>query len=87
MVTLTILTSAIIGFCLGIPVGYALHKVTAKTELKVEPFVIVLSAVTFVFTVSILVDIASLEYETSPLLYGIMGTIVGFFFYRPKNEK
>lgn len=48
---------------------------------------VVLYVVSIVWAVSMLVDIISPTYETSPLVHGLMGAIVGFF-YRPKiNEK
>lgn len=42
----------------------------------------VLIVVTIVWAISMLIDIISPQYETSPLVHGLMGAIVGFF-YRP----
>lgn len=48
---------------------------------------VVLLTVTLVWAISMLVDIVSPNYETSPLVHGLMGAIVGYF-YKPKlNEK
>ena len=46
---------------------------------------VVLIVVTLVWAVSMLIDIMSTQYETSPLVHGLMGAIVGFF-YRPQNK-
>lgn len=48
----------------------------------------VLVVVTIIWATSVLIDIASPTYETSPLVHGLMGGIVGFFFRPYKdNEK
>ena len=48
---------------------------------------IVLLAVTTVWTVSVLVDLLTQSYQTSPLIHGLMGAIVGFFYkITPKKE-
>lgn len=43
---------------------------------------IVLVVVTAIWALSMIIDIISPTYETSPLVHGLMGAIVGFF-YRP----
>lgn len=43
---------------------------------------VVLMAVTLIWALSMIVDITSTTYETSPLVHGLMGAIVGFF-YKP----
>jgi hypothetical protein len=45
----------------------------------------VLTVVTTIWAISMFVDIVSSQYETSPLVHGLMGAIVGFF-YRPKGD-
>ena len=44
---------------------------------------LVLIVVTIIWALSMLIDIVSPQYETSPLVHGLMGAIVGFF-YRPR---
>lgn len=46
---------------------------------------LVLIIVTSVWFLSMIIDIMSPEYETSPYVHGLMGAIVGFF-YRKQNE-
>ncbi len=46
----------------------------------------VLIIVSLVWMASVLVDIVSPAYETSPLLHGLMGAIVGFFYKPVKKE-
>lgn len=55
---------------------------------KIDPSTIVLVAVTFVYVVSVLADIASAEYQTPIAIHTIMGLVAGFFF-KPigKNDK
>jgi hypothetical protein len=43
---------------------------------------IVLVVVTLIWALSMIIDIVSTTYETSPLVHGLMGAIVGFF-YKP----
>ncbi len=45
----------------------------------------VLIMVTGIWAISMIVDILSPAYETSPLVHGLMGAIVGFF-YRPQPK-
>jgi hypothetical protein len=46
---------------------------------------LVLIIVTTIWFMSMIIDIASPTYETSPYVHGLMGAIVGFF-YRKHNE-
>ena len=46
---------------------------------------LVLVAVTIGWLVSLIYDIASPAYETSPFIHGLMGAIVGFF-YKPAKK-
>jgi hypothetical protein len=46
---------------------------------------IVLIVVTTIWALSMIIDIISPVYETSPLVHGLMGAIVGFF-YRPQTK-
>lgn len=46
---------------------------------------VVLVVVTVIWALSMVIDIISPTYETSPLVHGLMGAIVGFF-YRPQQK-
>lgn len=71
---------ALITGCSGFVLGYITRGIVDKKMKEINASAIVLSAVTFVFTISVLVDILSIDYETPLALYGLMGVIVGFFF-------
>ena len=47
---------------------------------------LVISCVVVIWSISVIVDILSINYETSFALHGLMGGIVGFFF-RPVTIK
>jgi hypothetical protein len=72
---------AIISYAFGIGTGYVGRWFFDKERTSnVSPNTFVLVAVTIIWTISMLVDIASPTYETSPFVHGLMGAIVGFFF-------
>lgn len=50
---------------------------------------IVLLIVTIIWALSMVVDIISPTYETSPMVHGLMGAIVGFFYkpFRRRDER
>lgn len=83
------LSIAIVSFMLGMALGFFLRgfAVKANIEDKLDQSFFVLSVVTFVWAVSMIVDIVSPTYETSPMVHGLMGGIVGFYFYKPKDKK
>lgn len=56
-----------------------------KKENEQKQGDIVLIVVTVIWALSMVIDIISPNYETSPLVHGLMGAIVGFF-YRPQNK-
>lgn len=68
--------SGLVGFVLG----YVTKSYLNKQNRDLDKNMIVLIAVTSIWTLSMIVDISSSTYETSPLLHGLMGVIVGFFF-------
>lgn len=81
----------LMAYVLGIFSGYALRVLLEKGSKdlkrgKVDYSSFVLVAVTTVWIVSMIVDIASTQYETSSLVHGLMGAIVGFF-YKGSQEK
>lgn len=73
----------------GFVIGYFTRGFVDKTDLtkKIDPSFIVMIAVTFVFIISVLVDIADPTYQTPLALYGLMGVIVGFFFKPIGNNR
>ncbi len=74
---------AIVSYALGFLSGYIAHQFIDKTEEK-ENSSLVLIVVTLIWATSVIVDIISPAYETSPLIHGLMGAIVGFYY---KNGK
>lgn len=82
------LVIGIVTFGAGSLFGFFLRGYTDPKIKDKSPNNLVLVAVTFVWVVSVLVDIVNVEYETPVMLHGLMGAIVGFF-YKPlqKNDK
>ena len=84
------LAIAIISYTAGIVTGFFLHRLLSKkpfnfgSDSKISYLILIVS---LVWLISVLVDITSSVYETSPFIHGIMGAIVGFFFYTPKGKK
>lgn len=73
---------AVVFFGFGNFTGYLLRGITDKHIQDKSANSLVLVAVTFVWVVSVLVDILDSNYETPMLLHTLMGAIVGFF-YKP----
>lgn len=73
-------------FTIGGVFGYILRGVRDKRGAD-DNNSIVLLVVTFVWALSMAVDIASATYETSPLVHSLMGLIVGFFYKPFKKEQ
>lgn len=87
MLPLDTIAIAIISFLLGNVSGFFISRYMTKNmnifdQNKRINFLIIV--VSIVWVISVLVDIASPQYETSPFIHGIMGAIVGFFFWKPK---
>jgi uncharacterized membrane protein len=74
-------------FFMGNISGYVLHDRLKKTlnmsENSSKNFLLVI--VTLVWSLSMIVDVFNPDYEVPIAVHGILGAIVGFFFYRPKN--
>lgn len=67
----------------GLLTGYFISRIYKPAEnQKTNDFVLIV--VTVVWALSMFIDIVSPQYETSPLVHGLMGAIVGFF-YKPKG--
>lgn len=70
---------------IGITAGYFIRGVLDKkitNENSARTFVLIV--VTIAWVVSSIADILIVDYSTNPLLHGLMGAIVGFF-YKPKD--
>ena len=81
--------SALVIFALGNVSGYFLHDTLKKTmnvsESNSKSFL--LFVVTIVWAISMLVGVVNPAYVVPLPVHAIMGAIVGFFFYRPKEGK
>ena len=68
----------------GLFTGYFISRIWKPVDDKNKGDFVLL-AVTMIWAFSMIVDIISPQYETSPLVHGLMGAIVGFF-YKPQNK-
>lgn len=84
----TILSVGIATFILGNICGFFLHDLFRKTFLMSEDASknVLLLAVTTIWVISMLVSIVNPAYQVPVAVHGLLGAIVGFFFYRPKGE-
>ena len=84
----TQLAIGIISFILGNVSGYLTHDIMKKSlnmsEESSKNFLLV--TVTLIWAISMLVDVISPTYDVPVAVHGLLGAIVGFFFYRPKNQ-
>ena len=62
----------------GLITGLFIHNIFKKKDFKNND--IVLIAVTLIWALSRIVSVINLEYQSSPLIDGLMGMIVGFFY-------
>jgi uncharacterized membrane protein len=81
---------ALVSYVLGFSSCYMLKKqVGSRTDIEskfpIKENTFVLAVVTVIWALSVLVDIVSPQYETSPFVHGLMGAIVGFF-YKPGSD-
>lgn len=75
----------LLSFVAGFITGFVFRGIKDKRG-DTDNNSIVLMIVTVIWALSMLVDIISPEYETSPLVHGLMGAIVGFF-YKPFSRQ
>ena len=76
-----------ISYLLGIGTGYAIKSAIGKNFNTSNSKLIVLLVVTTIWTVSMIVEIANPAYHTNPMVHGLMGSIVGFFYkFEPKTK-
>lgn len=85
----TNLIIGIITFILGNVTGYFLHDFFKSTLMMSENSSknLLLLSVTVVWVISMLVSIINPAYQVPVPVHGIMGAIVGFFFYRGRGEQ
>lgn len=85
----TNLAIAVLFFFFGNISGYLLHdrmqKVFNMSEENSKNFLLV--SVTLIWAASMIVDVISPVYDVPVAVHGLMGAIVGFFFYKPGNGK
>ena len=78
----------LVGFWLGNVSGYLIHDMLKRslgmTEDASKNFLLV--TVTLLWAIAMVVDIISPSYDVPIAVHGILGAIVGFFFYRPKDK-
>jgi len=84
----TQLIIGLIGFMLGNITGYLAHDIMKKSFNMNEQSSknLLLITVTLIWAISMLVDVISVSYEVPIAVHGLLGAIVGFFFYRPKTQ-
>ena len=84
MFDLTHALIAIISYSLGLLSGVIVGKTVNKSGDEGNS-TLVLIIVTIIWAMSMVVDIISPTYETSPLVHGLMGAIVGFYYKQRKS--
>lgn len=79
---------ALVSFSLGLVSGYILHDLVRKSLMMDENNSknLLLLSVTVVWVISMFVSIVNPNYQVPVPVHGIMGAIVGFFFYRGKKD-
>ena len=79
----------LLAFLVGNLSGYLFHDFLKKTldmsESNSKTFLLV--TVTIMWAISMVYDILSPAYDVPVAVHALMGAIVGFFFYRPKETK
>lgn len=72
---------AIVFYVAGILTGFFAR--TLLRDRKLEGNMLVLVVVSIIWSLSMIVELVNPAYKTNPLVHGLMGAIVGFF-YKPK---
>ena len=73
-------------FVIGGVLGFVAGSLFERKKLNIPANTVVLMMVSGIWCISMLVDISSPVYETHPMVHGLMGAIVGFF-YRPAGTQ
>lgn len=83
------LVTAVISYGLGFLSGYCGRGFIKKIDTyNSSSFILII--VSIVWAISVIVDMISPAYETSPLIHGLMGAIVGYYYknkYEMSNNK
>ena len=77
---------SIVSYMLGFATGYFVKSKLENLKTPLNKSTLVLVTVSLIWAISMVIDIVSDQYETSPYVHGLMGAIVGFF-YRPIDGK
>lgn len=77
---------AVVSYIIGLISGLFIRDRFLQDMKEVKQNTFVLVVVTSVWALSMLFDIMNPEYTTNPLVHGLMGAIVGFF-YKPTKDK
>lgn len=72
----------IVSYAAGILTGYYFHGILGEKIDRGNGNSLVLTVVTVMWALSLFVELLNPEYHTSPLVHGLMGAIVGYF-YKP----
>lgn len=87
MITLTNIIIAVISYVLGFAGGFIVSSYFKKNIKDVSYKYIVLLVVSIMWTLSVAVELVNPNYNTSPMVHGLMGSIVGFFYkFEPKKD-
>ena len=76
-----------VSYFLGMISGFVIKTVIKDKFKSVDYKNIVLIVVSIMWTLSVAVEIINPTYKTNPLIHGLMGSIVGFFYKFVPKEK
>lgn len=85
MIPNSLLSQVIVGvvsYVAGILSGYYFHDIFSTKIEKGAGNSMVLTVVTTMWALSMVIELINPEYHTSPMVHGLMGAIVGYF-YKP----
>lgn len=75
-------------FALGSVFGYTVHDLMKKSLQASDEINknFLLAAVTIIWVISMVISLVNTGYQTPAPVHGLMGIVVGFFFYNKKKE-
>lgn len=80
---------SIISFAVGVLIGYLIRSLMRRDLNSDDNKTLVLLLVSVAWFVSVIVEIVNPVYHTNPMIHGLMGSIVGFFYkfdLKPKKK-
>lgn len=81
------LVIGIVSYVLGVITGYLVRTFVGKDTETRNGRMIVLLVVTAIWATSMAVELLNPVYHTNPMVHGLMGSIVGFFYkFEPKAK-